>query len=371
MEPFVFVICQHGAEVPLKQQATASGDWRLAFSRPGLLTLKYVGAEPVPPSIVSPLVRLSGTGLGTARGEQALESLERVWQLASRAQQGGQPLAWAGVHIFERDQNLPGSRGFEPGSSELASAIAGEFSQWLADRGVPVPVNQPVPAGGWVLDVIVSEPTQWLVGYHQVRTTHEQWPGGVPAIAAPSEMVSRAYLKIAEALQWSQLPIRQGDRIVEIGSAPGGACQRLLDLGYQVTGIDAAEMDERIAGHPRFEHWRSKAAAVKRKQYRKFRWLVCDANVAPNYTLDVVGDIVNYEGNAIEGMLLTFKLSAWEQLAQLADQLAVIRSWGYPRVEARQLAHNRRELCVVAQRLPGRPAKADEPAKQAKSDEQA
>jgi hypothetical protein len=77
---------------------------------------------------------------------------------------------------------------------------------------------------------------------------------------------------------------------------------------------------------------------------------VCDANVAPNYTLDVIEDIVNYEGAQIEGMLLTFKLSGWEQLAQLPEQLKRIGGLGFSRVDARQLAHNRRELCVVAQR---------------------
>ncbi len=143
---------------------------------------------------------------------------------------------------------------------------------------------------------------------------------------------------------------RSGDRIVEIGSAPGGASQRLLDLGYEVTGIDAAEMDERIVEHPRFEHWRSKAAAVKRRLYRKFKWLVCDANVAPNYTLDIISDIVHCEGNNIQGMILTFKMSSWDQLEHLPEQLDAIRQMGYRRVVARQLAHNRRELCVIAER---------------------
>ncbi len=84
--------------------------------------------------------------------------------------------------------------------------------------------------------------------------------------------------------------------------------------------------------------------------YRKFKWLVCDANVAPNYTLDILQDIVNQEGNNIEGMILTFKLSSWDQLRFLDEQLDVIRSLGYPKVRARQLGHNRRELCVVVQK---------------------
>lgn len=350
MDPFVFIVCQHGAEQPLKKRALASDRWRLAFSRPGLLTLKYVGEATSEPQLNSALVRLSGVGLGPVRGELAEECFEKVWRLAFEPSEGEQPKVWDAIHVFQRDRALPGAFRFEPGPSELSRSIGQALHSWLAQRGVEVPVNQVAQPGQRVLDVILSEPNQWFVGYHTVSAVHEQWPGGVPVIVPPAEMVSRAYLKIAEALLWSRLPINSGDAVVEIGSAPGGASQRLLDMGLAVTGIDAAEMDERIAEHPRFEHWRSKAAAVKRKLYRKFKWLVCDANVAPNYTLDIIGDIVNYDGNQIRGMLLTFKLSDWDQLQHLPEQLDKIRSLGFTRVEARQLGHNRRELCVVAQR---------------------
>ncbi len=393
--PFVFVVCQQGAEQPIKQSALADDQWRLAFSRPGLLTLKRASDDSATDWLSGPLVRLSGTGLGSVRSELAHECFEKTWELATKSHEatdqprasksaeaasapavGHSPVAeahsspatesnstsqavaletpvgspWDAIHIFERDRTLPGHYSFEPGRSELVASLANEFSKWLEDRGVSLPLNRPALPGQRVLDVIVSEPNQWFVGHHVVRAVHEQWPGGVPPIVAPPEMISRAYLKIAEALMWSRLPIGSGDRIVEIGSAPGGASQRLLDLGYEVTGIDAAEMDERIVEHPRFEHWRSKAAAVKRRLYRKFKWLVCDANVAPNYTLDIISDIVHCEGNNIQGMILTFKMSSWDQLEHLPEQLDAIRQMGYRRVVARQLAHNRRELCVIAER---------------------
>ncbi len=396
MDSFVFVVCQQGAEQPLKSLALDTGHWRLAFSRPGLLTMKFVG----PPSeravasqwLSSPLVRLSGAGLGPAKAKLAQEGFEKVLLLAdgtrpwvgqteassSQAQQPESetsipqlapatepqsstaastaqaepetPFPFDAIHLFERDRALPGAFSFEPGVSELAKSIGAELYSWLDSRGINVPINSVVTPGTRVLDIILSEPDQWFVGHHTVKATHEQWPGGVPPIVPPPEMVSRAYLKLAEALMWSRLPMHTGDKVVEIGSAPGGASQRLLDLGYEVTGVDAAEMDERIANHPRFEHWRNKAAAVKRRLYRKFKWLVCDANVAPNYTLDILSDIVNQEGNKIEGMILTFKLSSWEQLRHLDEQLGIIKSFGYRQVRARQLAHNRRELCVVVQR---------------------
>lgn len=370
MDSFVFVVCQQSAERPLKSQAIETGLWRLAFSRPGLLTMKFVGQPEQFANaarwLKSPLVRLTGTGLGPAKATMAHEGFQKVWELATKTA-SSQPTStdvsaaespenskvsfpWDGVQVFERDRALPGAFSFEPGTSELAKSIGAEFGAWLQAHDVHVPINTVMPQGSKILDIIISEPDQWFVGHHTVKATHEQWPGGVPSIVAPPEMISRAYLKLAEALMWSRLPMQTGDRVVEIGSAPGGASQRLLDLGYEVTGIDAAEMDERVMNHPRFEHWRNKAAAVKRKLYRKFKWLVCDANVAPNYTLDILNDIVNQDDNKIEGMILTFKLSSWDQMRFLDEQLDTIRSFGYRNVRARQLAHNRRELCVVVQK---------------------
>ncbi len=43
MDSFAFVVCQQSAERPLKTLAIETGLWRLAFSRPGLLTMKFSG----------------------------------------------------------------------------------------------------------------------------------------------------------------------------------------------------------------------------------------------------------------------------------------------------------------------------------------
>lgn len=345
---FVFIVCQQGAEQPIKHELLkVHSHLRLAFSRPGLLTFKRStddsGDFQLPSGI---LVRLAGWGLGSVRGEESERMVESVFNLAS--------YNWDAIHVFQRDQALPGYRGFEPGQSELALAVAEQIRQRLATKSLPIPVNAIARDRSRILDVILVEPNQWLVGHHAVREVWESWPGGVLPIVPPHQCISRAYLKTAEALATSGFPIQVDDRVVEIGSAPGGACQRLLDLGLRVTGVDPAEMDPSILAHPRFEHWRAKAAAVKRKRYAKFRWLLADANVAPNYTLDVVEDIVRYPGNEIEGLLLTLKLSSWDQLDDIPGHLARIAAWGYGRISVRQLASNRRECCVMASREIGK-----------------
>lgn len=340
---FVFVVCQQGAERPLKDRFAGPGAaLRLAFSRPGLATFKTSGEQT---SLLarSWLARVTGEGLGNVRGKIAEELVAQTLALTSGDFQA--------IHIFERDRELPGTRGFEPGPSPLTEAIGKVFADSIRTAGNRVPLINAVSAiGSKILDVILVEPDQWLIGTHIATEIQHCWPGGVFPVVAPDEMVSRAYLKIAEAVAWSQLPMRPSDRVVEIGSAPGGSCQRLLDMGLDVTGVDPAEMDEVLLNHPRFEHWRSKAAGMKRKMYGKFKWLTADANVAPNYTLEVVEDIVNYPTSRLQGLLLTFKLSSYELIDQIDAAAEQIRSWGFSTVKIRQLASNRRECCISAQR---------------------
>ena len=132
----------------------------------------------------------------------------------------------------------------------------------------------------------------------------------------PADAVSRAWLKMEEALGWSQLPLTPGARVAEIGSAPGGASQALLARGYHVTGIDPAEMPPTVLAHPHFTHIRRRSTQVRRREFRKIRWLMADMNVAPNYTLDAVEAIVTHAEVSIRGMLLTLKLIEWEMAAQ-------------------------------------------------------
>jgi 23S rRNA (cytidine2498-2'-O)-methyltransferase len=151
-----------------------------------------------------------------------------------------------------------------------------------------------------------------------------------------------------EALAWSGLPIAPGDVCVEIGSAPGGASQALLGHGACVIGIDPADMDPRALAHPGFVHWKKRGADVRRREFRKVRWLMADLNVAPTYTLDTVEAIVTHPEVHVQGTILTLKLLEWSLAAEIPAYLDRIRSWGFGRVAARQLHHNRQEICVAA-----------------------
>ena len=384
--PFTYFCCQHGAESIIKQQlCEPAGPFRLSFSTPGFVTLKSTMAiSPWSRAIPeSPWIRSAGHAFRRMEGVDARSMIAEIF-----GEYGS--LDWQQVHVWQRDSASPGWKGFEPGPNPLVHEIAGQIQNHLQSIGdsradsihlahtpaeafpeaaakalgleetstlPPLPDTAPTiveptsPSPIRFLDIVLVEPHRWWIGSHLAERIEQTWPGGVYPVVAPENMISRAYLKIAEALAWAQLPMNAGDAFVEIGSAPGGACQRLLELGFRVTGIDPAEMDPLVAEHPRFTHWRARSLEVKRREFSKFRWLACDANVAPNYTLDTVEAIVTYPTSNFQGLVLTMKLSDWDQASKMEEHVARVRTWGFPFIKTRQLAYSRTEYCLVASRV--------------------
>jgi 23S rRNA (cytidine2498-2'-O)-methyltransferase len=346
--PFVFVACRAGSEPALKRELAAlKPDWRFAFSRPGFVTFRRpdAGAEP---DLHSVFARTWGRSLGKAVDADPQALARAFWTTVGDL--AAEPRAARHLHLWRRAAALPGDEDYDVGAlAEIAAVGANVLA--LRPEGVQaLALNEHALPGERVLDCVLVEPHEWWFGTHIAGSPETRWPGGVPNLAAPASMVSRAYLKLAEALLWSGLPIAPGDRCVEIGSAPGGSCQLLLERGCEVTGVDPAEMDARVLAHPRFTHVRARAKDLKRAAFEPFRWLTCDANVAPKYTLDTVEPIVTWPRSRIEGVVLTLKLTDEKLAASLAAFVERIRSWAFADVRLRQLAFNRREVCAVATR---------------------
>jgi 23S rRNA (cytidine2498-2'-O)-methyltransferase len=358
---FLFVTCQVGAERAVKGElARRWPDCHRAFSRPGFLTFKLPEGTSLPADfdLESVFARAYGFCLGKVVGASEDTLARKVWQLY-----GERPVQK--VHVWERDQAEPGDHDFEPSITPAARA-AFEAVRRAAPGSVGQIPSPPKPGrlaaspaqetqrGDWVLDCVLVDPGQWWVGFHRARSVSSQWPGGMLPLGLPAEAVSRAWLKMEEALWWSQLPIPAGARCAELGSAPGGASQALLARGVYVLGIDPAEMHPEVLKHPHFRHLRRRVPQVPRREFRKIRWLTADMNVAPSYTLDAVEAIVTHPEVSIRGMILTLKLTQWGLAAHMPEYLDRVHGWGYNIVAARQLQHNHREFCIAALQKPFR-----------------
>jgi 23S rRNA (cytidine2498-2'-O)-methyltransferase len=330
-----------------------------AFSRPGFVTFKR--AEPCPEpqhfSLVSTFARAWGFSLGSVSGTHMQTLAHQVWQLPEVHRLLAAPQLTAAplkaIHAWQRDSARPGQRGFEPGPTPLAEEVRQALCQAAPLESLsqqPSRPQQPAPRNRWVLDVVLVEPNTWWIGCHLASNRLARYAGGVLPVTLPPEAVSRAYLKMAEALRWSALPITRGDRCIELGCAPGGSSQALLDRGLLVTGVDPAAVDPVVAEHPRFKHLRKRSAELSHRQFKGIQWLVADINATPNYTLDAVEAIVTHPQASIRGLLLTLKFSDWHLADDLPLYIERVRGWGYQDVRTRQLAHNRQELCLAALR---------------------
>jgi len=348
---FLFVTCQVGAEKAVKGEvAQRWPEFRFAFSRPGFLTFKLPETQYLTPdfNLASVFARTYGFSLGKLPPGDPAHAAQQAWNLL-----GERPIRQ--IHVWERDRAEPGFRGFEPSITATAKAM---FE--LLRAACPHPerlatgnhLQQEAAPGDWIADCTLVDPDQWWLGFHRARSVPSCWPGGIPGLDLPHDVVSRAWLKMEEALRWSRLPAAPGARFAEIGSSPGGASQSLLGHGFEVIGIDPAEMAATVLEHPHFRHIRRRAVAVPRRAFRKVRWLTADMNVAPNFTLDAIEAIVTHAEVGIRGMLLTLKLPEWRLAPEVPAYLARIRSWGFNLVRARQLAHNRQEICVAALQKP-------------------
>lgn len=346
---FVFATCQMGAEAALRNELGRSHpELRLAFSRPGFVTFKVGGGNRAGPGfrLRSVFARRWGLSLGRIQGDrQSSDWASRVWQAV--------PQQVGDVHVWSRDtrpaEPLEGDAIWPEEVGEVEATLRQTAGERVAG-GTSGGVGQSSTAR-WVLDCILVDPGEYWFGCHRTTrdpTTH--WPGARPPLVLPEHAVSRAYLKMEEALRWSGFPVPPGARWAELGSAPGGAAQALLDRGYEVLGVDPAEMHPDVLACPRFRHVRRRIPQVRRREFRKIRWLAADMNVAPRYTLDAVEAIVTHPETRIRGLILVLKLADWALADEIPQYLQRIAGWNFQIVRARQLWHNRQEICVAAQR---------------------
>lgn len=347
---FLFATCQIGAEAALKAEVVrAHPGFRFSYSRPGFLTFKLpADFAPAPTfDLRSVFARAWGYSLGKVDASTLDGGAAAV---AARLATGG----FNALHVWQRDMAAIGHRGFEPHVTPAALAAEEAIRRHPAVASLDPPPARDASSSDLVFDCVLVEPHEWWIGQHWAIGGDTRHPGGLRDIAIPENMVSRAYIKMQEALAWSGLPIKPGQTIVEVGCSPGGASQALLEQGLTVIGIDPAEVDAAVLAHPHFTHIRKRGADVRRREFRSVHWLAADMNVAPEYTLDTVEAIVTHEAVNVGGLLLTLKLLDWRLAEELPTYLERVRSWGYHQVRARQLAHNRQEVCVTGLRRKSR-----------------
>jgi 23S rRNA (cytidine2498-2'-O)-methyltransferase len=348
---FLLATCQGGAETALvARQQVVQPELSRAVWRRGAVTFRVPAGE-TPAALHTP------AGLVFAR--TVIHSCGQVTgtdmaTLVGAVHDRTGAYAWDDIHVWPREPRVEGD------PAVIRAALVAGLDP--IRRGLVPTVAAPTRLGALVLDCAIDGPDRWWVGWHVADTPSGAWPGGMYPHGLPADKVSRAWLKLDEAIATFALALEPGKRAIELGAAPGGACQRLLEAGLLVTGIDPALVDDQVARHPNFTQWRMRARDVKLRQLRGFDWVVADMNIDPKSTLDAIERVVSAPGTPPRGIIATLKLPTWSRAAELPEWLARFAGWGYT-TRARQLSTGGREICVVAERttVRRRPPRATPP----------
>lgn len=191
------------------------------------------------------------------------------------------------------------------------------------------------------------------LGISPIEENLSSWPGGARHFAQTEEQISRAELKLLEALDVFGLALPAKGRALDLGAAPGGWTRLLLDAGMSVVAVDPARLAERVTSRPHLEHYRGYAedylAEAKRKAYR-FDLIVNDMRMDAREaarTLSSAAPCLHKDGFIISVLKLPHTTHEINPLTTLKEALHILRK-SYDVVQTRQLFHNRQEVTVVA-----------------------
>ena len=127
-------------------------------------------------------------------------------------------------------------------------------------------------AGGQLVQVCFLARDQVAIGVLPAIKAQSIFPGGRQRFRKPKDAPSRSARKLEEALVWSGHSPAPGEVCVDLGAAPGGWSQVLVERRCHVVAIDPGKLAPEIAR--RVEHLRMNAFSFAPEIPSD--WVVCD-----------------------------------------------------------------------------------------------
>jgi len=151
---------------------------------------------------------------------------------------------------------------------------------------------------------------------------------------------NRAYLKLWEALALYGCYPAQGETAIDLGASPGGWTYVMQSLGVNVTAVDKAPLEPRIAQLPNVTFLKQSAFALNPANLKTaVDWLLCDVACYPERSYHLIMAWLN-SGKA-KRMIVTIKL-------QGATNLEVIgRFKAIPGARVIHLLQNKHEVTLL------------------------
>ena len=244
----------------------------------------------------------------------------------------------------------PGSQ--KPYYKSLASNLRGRTLQVfeLPDRAPKTAEEQ--NSGKETLFCLIGK-EGLFAGMASPKAANGLHPGGSKFIAQNAEdTVSRAGAKIAEGLHYLAMfrpALPAGSHWLELGASPGGMTSELLKRGYEVTAIDRAPLDPRLANHRNLTFIKDDTAAFIPPRGARYDAILCDLNGPP---LQAIAHLTRLHDFLKPGGLVVFtlKTTGAETLMEIdaleKQVLSHAEKAGLTLIARTHLTYNRQEFTL-------------------------
>lgn len=230
--------------------------------------------------------------------------------------------------------------------AEQALALEEQVGALLKARGAQVlsALHEVQRRSGTLAQLCVLGDGRVAVGQVQAQGAISIWPGGRRRMRRATDAPSRAAMKLEEALDGLPFGPSKGEVCVDLGAAPGGWSQRLLERGARVIAVDPAKLSPELMRHKKLTHVQDSAFTYAPQE--PVDWLCCDMAWRP---LEVAQLLAKWARRGWAAHLVAnIKLPMKDKLPVVNRVRATLESGGWKQLTIRQLYHDRDEVTVTA-----------------------
>jgi 23S rRNA (cytidine2498-2'-O)-methyltransferase len=197
---------------------------------------------------------------------------------------------------------------------------------------------QPGAHRGWAM---------FFEDFGRVHGSSRLFFGGQQRMADDPAAPSRSYLKVEEAYRAIGRGPREGERVVDLGAAPGGWSYSAAKRGATVDAIDNGPLKAGAADHAGIVHRREDGFRFSPAEGEAYDWLFCDMVEEPHRVWRLLEQWV--ERKWCRRFVINLKFGRTDPIALIDEvkrsRAGLLRDW--PMFRVRHLFHDREEITVV------------------------
>lgn len=337
MQSLTILICAEGFEAALRDEVAAKGAVTVRQG-PGWLALDKQSAAHGGHCVFE-RQRLEEAGwLPAAPLRELARQVAAVWlPVITRGTQN-----WT-LHVFA--SNPSAAQPLTQPAARLEEAVrafcAKRFTAVYRRYRRP---DDEVNAGSWVLQLCLVPGGLWGAVMPAARLSAAR-PGGIYRMRFDRNAPSRSYLKLEEVFdRLGQMP-QPGQRVIDLGAAPGGWTYSFLKRGCHVLAVDRGPLKLKNMGAPgaSLSHQTVNGLTfVPPARWRPADWLVSDMLITPGQAMSVLRTWASH--GWARRFVMAIKLPQINPWPALAPIEGLLRRYAGLDFQLRHLYHDRREV---------------------------